>query len=443
MKKQITNLLAVFGLTLAGAAATHNLTLQADLSHPLLPAGEKHTSYLKVSVTGGQAPEEDNRAPINLSIVLDRSGSMSGQKIANAREAAKLAVSRLQSNDTVSIVTYGANVNVLVPSTKLADKQAVYDTIDDITSGGGTALFAGVSKGAQELRKFKKNEVINRVILLSDGQANVGPQTPKELGDLGASLAREGISITTIGLGNGYNEDLMNQLALRSDGNHSFVETPGELAQVFNQELGELLSVVAQQIDLKVELAEGIRPIRSLGRDADISGQTVSLSLNQLYAEQEKFLLLEVETLNLKADSDKLIAEASLTFLSTNSEEAITMATRSVARVTAEGVQVEQSLNKEVMIAAVDFIANDRNRAAILLCDEGKVEEAKEALLYNSDYLNSNAFLLDSKKLAAEAFLNRNDALEVDSENWGTQRKVMTQRDNSKVSQNEGYRSKD
>ena len=443
MKKQITTFIAALGLPFCGTAAPNNLTLQAEVSHPLIPANEKHTSYLKVSVTGGKAPEETKRAPINVSIVLDRSGSMSGPKIANAREAAKMAVSRLQSQDTVSIVTYDDNANVLVPSTKLTDKAAVYQAIDSITTGGSTALFAGVSKGAEELRKFKKPDVINRVILLSDGQANQGPQTPQELGDLGAALAREGISTTTIGLGSGYNEDLMNQLALRSDGNHSFVETPGELAQVFNQELGDLLSVVAQELAIEVKLAKGVRPVRSLGRDVDINGQTVSLKLNQLYAEQKKFLLLEIETPVLEAEQDQLIAEATAKFRSIESEQVISTTTRSVARVIADKARVENSLNKPVMIAAIDFIGNERNLAATALRDQGKIEESKAAFNLNCIDIQAWGTKLDSAYLLQEAGYNRDDAEKVDTPAWRFKRKAIQQRANSKISQNPGYRSQD
>ena len=323
MKKQLLTTLAVLAapaLSLAKGPAP--LGLQSELSHPLLPAGEKQTAYLKVSLTGGEAPTQEERAPINVAIVLDRSSSMSGEKIARARDAAKIAIARLQSNDTVSVISYDDVVEVLVPATKLTDKQFVYDAIDKITSRGSTALFAGVSKGAEELRKFKNEEAINRVILLSDGQANIGPQSPQELGELGTSLAKEGISVTTIGLGNGYNEDLMNKLALNSDGNHSFVATPGELAQVFDQELGGLLSVVAQNITLTVELAEGVRPVRTLGRQSNIVGQTVTVTFNQLYAEQNKFLLLEVEAPARDGDQDQLIANSKVSYfdLSTNED---------------------------------------------------------------------------------------------------------------------------
>lgn len=444
MKKQILPLLAVLAApTLSFAKSADPLNLQTELSHPMLSLGEKQKTYLKVSITGGEAPNQEERAAINVAIVLDRSSSMSGEKIARARDAAKLAIARLQKNDTVSVISYDSVVEVLVPATKLTDKQFVYDAIDKIKSRGSTALFAGVSKGAEELRKFKNEEAINRVILLSDGQANVGPKSPLELGELATSLAKEGISVTTIGLGSGYNEDLMNKLALNSDGNHSFVETPGELAQVFDQELGELLSVVAQNITFQVELAEGVRPVRSLGRESNIVGQTVSVTFNQLYAEQNKFLLLEVETPAIEAEQDQLIAKTEVSYFDLIKNKTAKSVTQSVARYTTNKTLAEKATNREVMIAVIDFIANEKNLAAVQLRDEGKIEEAKAAFGDNSFTLREWSTRLDSPHLAKEALYNEDDAKKVDSLEWGDKRKAIQQRANFKVTQNRGYRSKD
>ncbi|MEM6910241.1 MAG: VWA domain-containing protein [Verrucomicrobiota bacterium] len=423
-------------------AVQDQLLLRSELSHPLLFAGETQSSYLKVGLTGFPMEPEAERAPINVTIVLDRSGSMSGQKIAHARQAAKMAVSRLSARDILSIVTYDDTVDVLVPATKLTHKKAIYAAIDEITSGGSTALFAGISKGAEELRKFKQAEAVNRIILLSDGQANVGPQTPQELGDLGSSLAREGIAVTTIGLGGGYNEDLMNQLALRSDGTHSFVETPQELAAVFDQELGDLQSVVAQAIEIEIEIADGIRPVRVLGREATIEGQKIKIALNQLYAEQEKFLLVEYEIPASQANRDQAIADARVTYRNMKTDQRETLETRSVARLTDDPAAAEEAANKEVMIAVVDFLANERNFAAMRLRDQGKIEEAKAVLRENALILDEAATTYAAPRLRVEAGFNRDDAENLIGAEWNEKRKAMTQRQNEKVTQNSGYRSK-
>src|SRR5690606_9640008 len=109
-------------------------------------------------------------------------------------------------------------VEVLVPATKVSDRATIDRGIQRLRAGGMTALFAGVVKGATEVRKFLSRDRVNRVILLSDGAANVGPASAGELGRLGTTLRKEGIAVTTVGLGLGYNEDLMVQLAQGSGG---------------------------------------------------------------------------------------------------------------------------------------------------------------------------------------------------------------------------------
>ena len=100
------------------------------------------------------------------------------------------------------------------------------------------------------------------MILLFDGLANVGPSSPADLGRLGKAFLKEGISVTTVGVGNDFNEDLMTQLSQTSDGNHYFVETSSDLPRIFAQELGDVLSVVARKVVVEIECPEGIRPIR-------------------------------------------------------------------------------------------------------------------------------------------------------------------------------------
>lgn len=120
---------------------------------------------------------------MNIAIVLDKARSMQGSKIEEARRGAIEAVKRLGPNDIVSVITYDSTVQVLVPATKLTDKAAVCQKISQIKAGGRTALFAGVSKGAVEVRKFLDKERVNRVVLLSDGKANIGASSPSELGN--------------------------------------------------------------------------------------------------------------------------------------------------------------------------------------------------------------------------------------------------------------------
>lgn len=298
MKTQLLNLIAAALVALPVAAAAKSpreLTCRAELDRGVLPADARNTAVVKITLDAPPPPEKKERPPVNLCLVLDRSGSMSGQKIEKAKSAAIEAVRRLDRNDIVSLVIFDHEVETLVPAQSAGNSEWIESRIRGITSRGNTAIYGGVSQGAAEIRKHAGGRYVSRIILMSDGLANVGPSSPGDFGRLGVSLLKEGVSVTTVGVGTDYNEDLMTKLAQGSDGNTYFVEDSGDLPRIFAAELGEVLSVVAREVKIIIKCTEGVRPVRIIGREGVVHGETVELYLNQLYGGQEKYALIEVE----------------------------------------------------------------------------------------------------------------------------------------------------
>ncbi len=421
---------------LPGAVSAQDLSLETTVSTPWMLAGQSNTTYLKVSLTGFEIPNTRQRTPANVAIVLDRSGSMDGEKILRAREAAKMALELLEPRDIASIITYSDTVTVLVPATRLTDKEYILSKIDSIFASGSTALFAGVSKGAEEVLKFFDANKVNRVILLSDGLANVGPDSPAALGDLGASFRKMGVSVTTIGLGLGYNEDLMVRLAEKSDGNHAFVENSRDLARIFEYEFGDILSVVAQDIEIEIRCGTGVRPIRVLGREAEIIGPVVVTSINQVYGGREKYVLLEVEVSPRIAGEEIPLAEVHLGYNNMMTQKRDEFLQSVTGAFTANPDLVEENMDKPTMVSAVMQIAAERSEEAMMLRDEGRVQEAKAAVQANSTYLQSNAELLGSEELAGYGEVMAQDAESIESEDeWTATRKRMVEDQYEKSSQ--------
>ena len=422
--RNILSTAIIAGLT--SLLSANQVKLNVAMAKPFLEAGQKQTAFFKIGLTGFDIQKDADRTPVNVAIVLDRSGSMSGQKLEHAKQAAIQAVDRLSNEDIVSVITYNHTVNVLIPATKISDKNKINQQIRSIQSGGNTALFAGISKGAAEVRKFLDKDRVNRVILLSDGKANSGPSSPKALGDLGASLIKEGISVTTLGLGEGYNEDLMNQLARRSDGNHTFIESPTQLVKIFNAEFGDILSVVAQEVAIEVECADGIRPIRVLNREAEISGNNIVTHLNQLYSLQEKYLLVEVEVPSTAAERTREIANVSVSYANMLTRTTDELASSLSVRFTESTEIVQKNTNQAVMVSCVLQKATDANKLATNLRDQGKVEEAKKVLINNGRYLESNAARWESKALGDYAIEQRLDLENLDDDiKYNLRRKQM------------------
>ncbi|MEC9094339.1 MAG: VWA domain-containing protein [Planctomycetota bacterium] len=420
--------LLVFTFALWGSAFVFADQVKLNVGSPygkIVASPKKQNVWVRVGLTGFKMEADKKRAPVNVAIVLDRSGSMQGEKIKKAKEAAIQAIDRLAAHDIVSVVTYDTNVNVLVPATKATDKAAIKQKIAGIQIGGNTSLFAGVSKGAAEVRKFIDEERVNRVILLSDGLANVGPSTPGELGKLGASLMKERISVSTLGLGLGYNEDLMMKLAGKSGGNHVFIENAAELAEIFNKEFDDVMSVVAQDIKIKLQIPAGIRPIRVLGNDADISGQTIASKLSQIYSKQDRFILVELELpagdLGRRLD----LGTVSVTYLNMKSKAKDTLTGQTSIEYCNTKSEMETTMNQEILEDVVALVSNEQNKLATVYLDKGNLEKCIETLDNNGKWLKENSISLNSEKLDKYYLLNSFQLDQIKSNQLNTGRKAM------------------
>jgi Ca-activated chloride channel family protein len=360
-----------------------------ETNRSVLVAGESQKVIAKVTLTAAKLRGAWVRPPVNLCIVLDRSGSMAGDKIVKAKEAAIEAVKRLTSTDVFSLVAYDHTIKTIIPSAHVGDVEAISTKINLIQPGGRTALFGGVTQGATEIRKRLEERYVHRIILLSDGLANVGPSTPEDLGRLGVSLLKEGISVTTVGVGLDYNEDLMTKLAQKSDGNTYFVESSNDLSQIFAAELGDVLNVTAKNVRFMVECPEGVRPISIIGREGRIHGQKVELALNQLYGGQEKYALLELEVASQPAHKSLEIAAASVRFEDPLEGRSKTVKGVAVVTFSSDKVEVEKSVNASVTTAYEMNLSALAQEQAILLADRGNTREAIEELHKSAARLRS------------------------------------------------------
>ena len=429
MLRHVTALLSFFVLSTLPAHA-QQVRVETALDHTMLLANQKQTVYLRTALTGFDLPSGGGRAPLNVAIVIDKSGSMQGAKIQQAKAAAYAALSQLRDDDILSIVAYDDTVDVIVPATKVSDRATIQRGIERLSAGGMTALFGGVVKGASEVRKFMTRERVNRVVLLSDGAANVGPASASELGQLGVTLRKDGIAVTTVGLGLGYNEDLMVQLAQASGGQHVFIESERQLAEVFKQGFGNLASIVAKEVVIKVRLAEGVRPVRVLGRAAetvDIVGQTVTIQMPALYARQLDDIVIELEVRAL-APQDLQVATIDVSYhnVATNAADKVSMALR--AQITDDRERWSKSEVPAVQVAVIERVANERSRLAIELRDQGRFDEAQKLFLENAQQLDDGSKRYGSETLDQLGLQYKLDATNMDEQRWRQRRKVIQER---------------
>jgi Ca-activated chloride channel family protein len=386
------------------AATTQNrVTCRVEADRSVLPADNPQNVILKITLDAPKVPENTTRPRVNISLVMDRSGSMGGTKIEMAKAAAIEALSRLGKDDVFSLVTYATDVTTRVPAQKVRETASIINAIKGIEAGGNTALFGGVSQGASEIRKNIEGDYVHRVVLLSDGLANVGPRNPSDLGRLGAGLFKENISVTTVGVGTDYNEDLMAQLAQKSDGNTYFAESGTDLPRIFTAELGNVLNVVAKQVIVTITLPSGIEPVEIIGREGRIRNNRIELSMNQLYGGQEKFALVEVRMKGHKEGSTVEIAKADVSYQDPFSMKTLNSQAKATARFSRNKAKVAASTNAQVV---KDYQLNLNALAqekAIELSDQGKTKEAAKELRQSAAALKGYAGKYNDKQALEEA----------------------------------------
>jgi Ca-activated chloride channel family protein len=231
--------------------------------------------------------------------------------------------------------------------------------------------------GAGQLQEFFSSKRINRVILLSDGLANVGPSSTRDLRRLGSDLAERGISVTTIGVGDDYNEDLMAGLAEASDANYYYVKDTEKLPQIFAKELGELLTVAARDVRIEIVCPDGVKPLGFIGRAEKFDSQRVTVNLSQFTTGQNRYLFLRCLVDGKQSD----VAKVNVNYTDELGDGSVQTATgtarvvftddRSLSEKSVNGAVIAQ---KELMLTAV---AKDE---AMAQADAGNYSEAAKIL---------------------------------------------------------------
>lgn len=248
-------------------AADAALALHADGGPAPVLATGTDTRVVRVGLTT-QAPDRSAKKQAALTVVVDTSGSMAGDdRLGLAKEALGVLVRELDPTDTVAVVAYGSEAELELAPTAVDDRETILEAIDSLSSGGSTNAEAGLRLGYEQARAAFLPEGTNRVILISDGVANVGETGPDAILSVIGEEARSGIQLVTVGVGMGdYNDVLMEQLANHGDGFYSYIDSQAQAEELFGDNLLAALEVVAEETKLQVEFdPAGVSSYRLLG----------------------------------------------------------------------------------------------------------------------------------------------------------------------------------
>lgn len=228
----------------------------ARLLRATVPDGETGT-LLQLGFTTARVERRDLQ-PLNLAVVIDRSGSMSGEKLQFVKQALELFVSSLGERDRLALVVYDDEAQLLMTSTAVDSVNTVQALVRSIDTGGGTNLHAGLMLGYEEVLKGFDRGRANKVILMSDGCANEGVTDIEQIVGDSKAFNDKGIDLTTIGIGLEYNDALMNRLAKEGRGDYHFLNSPDEVKRIFELEMQGLFERVARRVTVRVRPGPGV-----------------------------------------------------------------------------------------------------------------------------------------------------------------------------------------
>lgn len=349
--------LLALGTSGAGAPARPALTASLAVERPLVLRGETRPIYVLVRFVApdlGIAPA--NRPPLNLSLVLDRSGSMADKgKIEYLRTAAKWAVNSLNLRDTVSVVEFDDQITLMWPAAHAGDKGLIDAAIDGLTPRGSTDIADGLERGIEEAQSARdrlrlSDETINRVILLSDGLANTGETDPGAIAGIAARAREAGVHVSAMGLGVEYNEDLMQAIAEAGGGKYYYIESPEQLARIFQEELKTAFDTSARDVHLAFHGSGAVKSAEIVGY-ATGDGRDVSTDWPDFYAGETRTVLLRL-TVDTAALGPLDLGQFQVDWRDARSGASATLREPIRVIITEDRAASDRSLNKDVSVEA-------------------------------------------------------------------------------------------
>jgi Ca-activated chloride channel family protein len=419
----------------------------------------KKDFFVYISLKGIKAEKTTNRQPLNVSLVIDRSGSMSGDKLDYTKKAIDFVIDNVESSDMISIVQYDDKVDVVSETDFVNDKSNLHKKVSQIKAGGSTNLSGGMLEGYNQVKNGRKGSLmnqlidiikttqkesfVNRVLLLSDGLANVGVTDLAQLQMMAQKKFREDqIGLSTFGVGADFNEELMTNLAEYGGANYYFIEKPDSIPQIFAKELSGLLAVIAQNTQISVKFAsQYAKCTKVYGYPATITDDKVTINFNDIFSEEQKAVLLHFEV--LKPFDGVLPLEVSLSYDDVIKKMDKITETKTLSVVATQDENLfKTGINTKVLEQVVLFVSNEMFENVLKEMDKRNFELAKQQLTQIKLYLDTNfQYFVPSEELKKQYKIITDYLSQIDEMQTMNQNEYMIMQKSSKMS-NYDFRKK-
>lgn len=387
-------------------ASDGSLSMSARLSHPYIGLGTSD-EFVTVEISGVTL-KDSVRAPVNLALVIDRSGSMSGYKLDQAKSAARQLVSQLNAQDRLAIVHFGSDVKSMDGLIASEDnKRRMLQFIDGIWDDGGTNIGSGLTTG-RDLLMVANGFKVNRLILISDGQPTEGVTDLESLKSVARGIRTNGISVSSIGVGSDFNEDLMQAFAEIGAGSYGYLADASQLSTVFSRDLAQAGTQVARNVTLTFELPAGVRLGEVLGYPASQVGSTVRVSLPDFSSGQLERIVARVVVNGGRSGDSIDVSQLKLDYTDLLKNGFVESTAAVSALVTDKAQVVLDNRDKDAIVFAA------RARSALNTENAAKALENGDEAQANK-LLNENAFFFEEAAQVAGQQAVQQDIVDNDS----------------------------
>ncbi|WP_339132994.1 MAG: VWA domain-containing protein [Candidatus Electrothrix sp. GW3-4] len=372
----------LLGLLFVETALAGPLQLQAAFDNDTIYSEQPAPHYLEVLVTASQQTNTlRKRLPLNLALVIDTSGSMRDEnKLVSVKQAAIALVNRLQPEDRLAIISYNTEAKVVLPSSPVRMEQEARWLIQSLRADGGTNLGAGLIEGYHQLREFASPRTINRVLLLSDGKANVGITSSAELSRMVLQEADAGTSLSTFGVGLDFNEDLMAALSESGRGMYYFIDRPESMKTILAREFNSVERLVVADIQVTITLAPDLRIEQVFANTFAVNGNTISVRFGDLAAGERRRMQIRFQPSRRGPGAVNKAAVVQASYRTPGGGGSGTLS-RSIGLAYIKSQQaIAENMDKEVVERSAVFEANFARKEAAQAYDRGEKKQADSIL---------------------------------------------------------------